>query len=184
MRTLFVSVSLFTLALVAWQCQHPEPEPMPLSCGGGYEPIDGQCKCPPDKKEAYGVCRALGKLGYYAVASSCYCPDTMLLNLTNKQYDPFTQTATIDVQLVDGGNIAHGETRTASVAYFARIEGDSIEGELWYGYCKIGDQPCLPYLYGKMIGTDTLRLKIVYRSRRILEDMVVPVDSCVVYLHK
>lgn len=182
MKTIYIFP---VLSVLLWQCQYRKEPVQPLTCTEGYEVIAEQCQCPPTKKEAYGVCRALGQFGYYGVASDCYCPDTMLLNLTERKYDPFTQTESIKVQLINPDwTIPGAEMKESRVAYFPHAEGDSLEGEFGYRACYIGNQPCLRYLYGKMIGPDTLRLKIVYRSRHIQEDMAIPVDSCLVYLHK
>jgi hypothetical protein len=171
----FIGIVLFSLLF--GQCKGCKQDPIPETCEGGYEPVGDDCKCPADKYESSGFCRKLRIGEYYGIASDCYCTDSIFFYLGEPRVSPSSLKLEARVETVSEGTPVYG----GEIPYFPLSSGDSITGEPFNDACYINNKPCVKRIFGKKIGEDTLRLKILYVRLTAPEQII---DSCLVYLHK
>ncbi len=162
---------LFTV--VVFSCKKIQKDE--FSCPTGYELEGSSCKCPENKREAYGVCRELRPGEYYGYTPDCLCSDTIF----------FYPIGKIPVPGGSGRVRLHFETinkmgnpSNSSIEVIETPVGDSIPlTESWLPYCRIGVTPFAKVITG-MIYKDSIDLKMYYVLHKFTR------DSCHIVLRR
>lgn len=136
-------------------------------CKEGYFCIDHECQCPPDRYEAYGVCRELEENEFYGVSSDCPCQDTFFFKIL--EYGDHS----IRYRTYNSSNV-HIES---SLNYYNLPSGDIIDGSggpFTSYFCNIDGVRTLPYFYGKFNGSNRIDVTMTYQDPRTFAT----VDTC------
>lgn len=175
MRHFFLAICAFFIFLVIG-CKSCKDDPIPLTCGNGFEPINDSCQCPEGKFIIEQTCRSLKEREYWAIMPNKYpCRDTILVEFG--AIDTIANSININQTILTGNSVVPVNYIGTTFDYEKRADGDEFQS--WHSaapYCEINGKKTATRWKGKFINNDTQVAVKMYFTFIVNENDIV--DSC------
>jgi hypothetical protein len=154
-------------------------------CTWEYEQENGVCKCPKEKYESVGVCRALKPDEYFGRTTGCDCQDSSFFWIRNKRFDASVGKTLVTIEQVSGVEDSPAlDIDSSNFVVIPMPDGDSLWGaSISSSRCPVQGYPSIRKFAARYKSRDTIKL-YMYSETAFAVGNKYLYDTCVYILHK